>query len=160
MAEHYKARTERPREGEDNKPEIKRVGGARNAHGTRIARRVQCRRCEKSDHVAYVPKDRSKALCRDCAAEVLKAYEFGVRPKHETTRHSCTVCLNTFDLPSHVEDDGELCCQNCLRGFMAWKGKVGTPPSKRVDSEERPGGTRIRKRKQKQNDNQGDGGQG
>src|SRR5688572_22889437 len=51
------------------------VGGPRNEHGTRIARRITCSRCGKSDHVPFVPKDAKRALCRDCAAEMLKTFE-------------------------------------------------------------------------------------
>ena len=103
------------------------VGGARNEHGTRVAKRVECGRCGKSDHVPYVPKDHSKALCRDCAAQVLRAYEVGTRAPQETRPETCNLCGVPFRMPLNVPDDGDPLCPNCLRGFTTWSGTIDTP---------------------------------
>lgn len=129
---------------------VKRVGGARNEFGTRVARRIDCSRCGRSDHIAYVPKDRAKALCRDCAAEVLRLYEHGVKAKAAMRRVSCNLCGTPFDLPATVEDDGDLLCGSCLRGFTAWQGSVDVPfeERSRAQAEPRRSGTLIRRRKE------------
>lgn len=128
---------------------VKRVGGARNEFGTRVARRIDCSRCGRSDHIAYVPKDRAKAMCRDCAAEVLRLYEHGVKARAEMRHVSCNLCGTPFDLPVTVEDDGDLLCGSCLRGFTAWQGSVDVPFEERTkaQAESRRAGTLIRRRK-------------
>jgi CxxC-x17-CxxC domain-containing protein len=125
------------------------VGGPRNEFGTRIARRVTCARCGTSDHVPFVPKDPSKALCRSCAAEVLKTYEAGVRVRTPTRMTTCNLCGTPFDLPITAEDDGDPLCPSCLRGFTAWQGSVDVPFAERKQAvvEERLSGALVRKRK-------------
>lgn len=125
------------------------IGGPRNEHGTRIARRVTCARCGTADHVPYVPKDPTKALCRTCAAEVLKTYEAGVRVRVQTRKTLCNLCGAPFDLPVSAEDDGDPLCPSCLRGFTAWQGSVDVPFAERekVVVEERLSGALVRKRK-------------
>ena len=108
-----------------------RLGGPRNEWGTRIARRVTCGRCGAEDHVPYVPRDASRALCRACATEVLKAYEVGVKVRTETRPVTCNLCGTPFQLPVNVVDDGDLLCPNCLRGFATWSGSIDTPFSER-----------------------------
>lgn len=131
------------------KETVKRVGGARNEFGTRVARRIDCSRCGRSDHIAYVPKDRAKALCRDCAVEVLRMYEVGVKARVSTRVVPCNLCGTPFDLPANVEDDGDLLCRSCLRGFTAWQGSVDVPfdERSRAHAEPRRSGTLIRRRK-------------
>ncbi len=128
---------------------VKRVGGARNEFGTRVARRIDCSRCGRSDHIAYVPKQREKALCRDCAIEVLRMYEHGVKARVATRVVPCNLCGTPFDLPETVEDDGDLLCGSCLRGFTAWQGSVDVPFDERTraHAEPRRSGTLIRRRK-------------
>lgn len=127
---------------------VKRVGGARNEFGTRIARRIDCSRCGKSDHVAYVPKDRARALCRGCATEVLDLYEVGVRARAAVREVDCNLCGIRFGLPANVEDDGDLLCPSCLRGFTAWQGSVDVPFEERaaLKTETRRAGTALRRR--------------
>ena len=103
------------------------VGGARNEHGTRVARRVACGRCGSDDHVPYVPKDQSRALCRACAAEVLKAFEIGTKVPTEMRDERCNLCGVPFQIPKFVKDDGDPLCQSCLRGFTTWSGSIDTP---------------------------------
>lgn len=103
------------------------VGGARGEFGTRVAKRVECGRCGKSDHVPYVPKDKSRALCRDCAALVLRAYEVGTKVPTETRPETCNLCGTPFRIPLSVPDDGDPLCPSCLRGFTTWSGTIDTP---------------------------------
>lgn len=125
------------------------VGGPRNEHGTRVARRVTCARCGTADHVPYVPKDPTKALCRTCAADVLKTYEAGVRVRVQTRKTMCNLCGAPFDLPVSAEDDGDPLCPSCLRGFTSWQGSVDVPFAERQKTvvEERLSGALVRKRK-------------
>ncbi len=127
------------------------VGGPRNEHGTRVARRVACGRCGSEDHVPYAPKDSSKALCRACAALVLRAYEVGTKAPVETRPETCNLCGTPFRIPLSVEDDGDPLCQNCLRGFLTWSGSIDTPFSERQDRviEERKAGVVVRRKKTK-----------
>ena len=132
----------------DALPPVKRVGGARSEFGTRIARRVDCARCGRSDHVPYAPKDRSHALCRACAAEVLRTYEHGVKARVPMRPATCNLCGTPFDLPITAEDDGDLLCPNCLRGWTTWQGSLETPYEERVAPkvEHRRSGTKLRRR--------------
>jgi predicted nucleic acid-binding Zn ribbon protein len=107
------------------------VGGARNAHGTRISKRIACMRCGASDHVAFAPKDAARALCRVCAAEVLKTYEVGVTLPADMRGATCSLCASAFSVPKRVQDDGKLLCPNCLRGFAVWQGSIDAPPDER-----------------------------
>jgi hypothetical protein len=130
-------------------PGAKFVGGPRNEFGTRVAKRVTCARCNKTDFVPYVPKDPAKALCRACAAEVLKTYEAGVRVRMPTRPAVCNLCGAPFDLPITAEDDGDPLCPSCLRGFTTWQGSVDTPYDVRSATVTEPsiGGTLVRRRK-------------
>jgi CxxC-x17-CxxC domain-containing protein len=125
------------------------VGGPRNEHGTRIARRVTCARCGTSDHVPYVPSDPRLALCRACAVEVLKTYEAGVKVRMPTRTTKCNLCGTPFQMPVAADDDGDPLCPSCLRGFTAWQGSVDVPFDERhqVVVEERLSGALVRKRK-------------
>lgn len=133
---------------DDDGPTRKPVGGVRNEHGTRISRRVECSRCGKTDHVPWGRRDRKGALCRACASELLNLYEVGTKKRVETRPADCNLCGVPFELPVNVEDDGDLLCPNCLRGFMAWQGDLDVPWEERSQqrSEARPSGTLLRRR--------------
>jgi hypothetical protein len=126
------------------------VGGPRNEHGTRVARRVACGRCGAEDHVPYAPRDASKALCRACAALVLRAYEVGTKAPTETRGETCNLCGTPFRIPIHVVDDGDPLCPNCLRGFTTWSGSIDTPFEERQARviEPRKSGVVVRKRRE------------
>lgn len=51
----------------------KRVPRVRTEHGTRVAQQITCGRCGSADMVNFIPRERDKALCRRCAAELLNA---------------------------------------------------------------------------------------
>lgn len=125
------------------------VGGVRNEHGTRVARRVACGRCGAEDHVPYAPRDSSRALCRACAALILRAYEVGTRAPEETRPEVCNLCGTPFRIPIHVVDDGDPLCPDCLRGFTTWSGNLDTPFAERQNRvmETRKSGVVVRKRK-------------
>jgi formylmethanofuran dehydrogenase subunit E len=125
------------------------VGGPRNEHGTRVAKRVTCSRCGLVDHVPYVPRDMGKVLCRKCAIEILDTYEKGQRAKVPMRATKCNLCGQPFELPAAVEDDGDPLCKSCLMGFTAWQGSVDTPFEERTDVvvEERLSGTLVRRKK-------------
>ncbi|HEY4221787.1 MAG TPA: hypothetical protein VGO62_10595 [Myxococcota bacterium] len=125
------------------------VGGPRNEHGTRVARRVTCSRCGSTDHIPYVPKDTSKALCRNCAVEVLQMHEAGVKVRMPTRDAVCNLCGTPFQMPIAVEDDGDPLCLSCLQGFTSWQGSIDTPFHERqnVVVEERLSGALIRKKR-------------
>ncbi len=114
-----------------------------------MARRVTCARCGTADHVPYVPKDPTKALCRNCAAEVLKTFEQGTKVRMPTRPAVCNLCGTPFALPITAEDDGDPLCPSCLRGFTAWQGSVDVPFAQRTEAvvEERLSGALVRKRK-------------
>jgi hypothetical protein len=124
------------------------VGGARNEHGTRVARRVVCSRCGTEDHVPYAPRDGGRAMCRACAALVLRAYEVGTKVPTETRPETCNLCGTPFRIPLAVIDDGDPLCPNCLRGFTTWSGSIDTPWSERQGRviENRGAGVVVRKK--------------
>jgi hypothetical protein len=128
---------------------VTRVGGDRNAFGTRISRRVACIRCGAVDHVAYVPKNLSRALCRNCAAETLKAYELGVRVPTAMRDEKCNLCGTPFQMPQSVKDDGDPLCSNCLRGFCTWSGNVDVPYEDRAKMVTETRGKRLLARRPK-----------
>jgi hypothetical protein len=138
---------EKPEPSIELKP-ITRVGGVRSEFGTRVARRVDCARCGRSDHVAYIPKERERALCRDCAAEVLRAYEHGVKARMPMRDAACNLCGTPFQLPITAEDDGDLLCPSCLRGWTGWQGSLETPFAERAGTtlENRRSGNKVRRR--------------
>lgn len=131
-----------------DEPPPQRVGGARNEHGTRVARRVVCTRCGAHDHVQWVEQDNSTALCKVCAEEMLGVLELGRKEKQKTRDEICNLCGVPFAMPDHVEDDGDPLCGNCLRGFMAWQGTIDRTFEERqreVSTSVRPG-LRVRRR--------------
>jgi hypothetical protein len=124
------------------------MGGERNEHGTRIARRIDCSRCGAVDHVPFVPQDPSRALCRACAGVVMKMYEEGVKIRMPTKQCACNLCGVPFELPITAVDDGDPLCQMCLQGFTAWQGSVDTPFEQRkaLVHEKHRAGTVLRKK--------------
>lgn len=125
------------------------IGGPKNQFGTRVARRITCSRCGNVDHVPHAPRDISRALCRACAAEVLKTYEVGTRAPVETQPAVCSLCKKPFILPARVELTDEILCPDCLRGFATWAGAIDASWESRQDVvvEQRVGGTLVRRRK-------------
>lgn len=141
----------KPRETKSKSPKRKdfvRVGGARNEHGTRLSKRVTCSHCGKEDYVSKRAKD--YVLCRACAAQILNAYEEGVRVPTDMTTISCAQCGQDFACPTFIlqKDEKELLCYDCMRGFDTWRG-AAKQQDKQKDTviEVRRTGTALRKQK-------------
>jgi hypothetical protein len=127
-------------------PPPRQVGGARNEHGTRIARRIACTRCGKVDHIARPPRDLTRALCRACATEVLMVFEETARLRPTMKDARCILCDTPFQLPAHIAVDDAL-CPDCLRGFSSWQGALETDFEERREAEPRRTGVRLRRPK-------------
>lgn len=125
------------------------IGGPKNQFGTRVARRITCSQCGNVDHVPHAPRNLERALCRACAAEVLKTYEMGTRAPVATRPAVCSLCKKPFALPVKVELTDEILCPDCLRGFATWTGGIDTAWDQRHDVvvEARVSGTLVRRRK-------------
>ena len=142
-----KKKNDKKREGPTSAHHI--VGGPRNKHGTRISKRVLCTRCGKNDYVQFVPQDKSKVLCRDCAVQILRTYEEGAHIRMETRTVACNLCGTPFGMPITAVDDGDPLCINCLRGFTTWQGSIDAPFAERQNTvvETRSSGALLRKKK-------------
>ncbi len=112
-----------------------RVGGERNDHGTRVARRVECNKCKAIDHVSYLDKDKEFALCRNCAEEMMNVFEVGRKKRMATREVDCNLCGTPFGLPVTAEDDGDPLCDNCLREWLGWQGSLDMTYDERKESE-------------------------
>ena len=125
--------------------EPKFVGGARNEFGTRTLRRIECNRCKKSDMVAYMPKERSRALCNACAKELLDIYEVGAQLPKEMVDRACDQCARIFPLNKKIDEE-VVFCPDCFRGFATWQGDKDLDPNARSRGESRKSGTLLRRK--------------
>ena len=57
----------------------KRDQSPRNVHDTRVATAIVCCHCGKDDRLPFVPRNKSQAMCRDCAAEHLDIHLPGAK---------------------------------------------------------------------------------
>ncbi|MBH1989061.1 MAG: hypothetical protein I8H75_04750 [Myxococcaceae bacterium] len=123
------------------------VGGTRNAHGTRIARRITCDKCGQQDHITARPSRTHGTFCRACALEVLNALEVGKKAPRDLKELCCSNCQRSFTLPVHVEIKKGTLCPSCLRGFETWRGSVNMSASDRASlhCEVRKSGVMLRK---------------
>mgnify|MGYP000164769259 CR=1 FL=1 len=128
-----------------------RVGGVRNEHGTRVARRVECAKCSAIDHVSYLDKNREFALCRTCAEDMLNVFEVGRKKSMPTRPETCNLCGVPFEIPVTAEDDGDPLCQNCLREWLGWQGSIDQPYEERQRNllEKKRPGIALRRRPKK-----------
>ncbi|MDA0712739.1 MAG: hypothetical protein O2897_01990 [bacterium] len=124
------------------------VGGSRNAHGTRISKRVKCFKCGAVDYILARPKD-GKPCCKACAKELMNVVEEGSRIPKELVKKNCFNCQSEFELPktARIKEGGPL-CPNCKKGFEIWRGSLGMSPEGRDDMqlEKRTSGTLLRKK--------------
>jgi len=134
----------------EDESEFQVVGGPLNDFGTRISTRVVCKKCRRVDHVSARVRYRKNLLCSACAQKELKTLEFGIQGPKQTKPCTCFTCQIVFELPEHVEDDGEKVCRDCLAGIAGWSGSLTESPEERgrMKSELRPAGTLFRKKKQ------------
>lgn len=124
------------------------VGGARNVHGTRISKRVNCHKCGAVDYITARPRGQ-KPCCKSCAKEAMHAFEVGERVPKAVLKKQCYNCKADFDLPAaaKLKEDKAL-CSNCLNGFEIWRGSLAMCPESRKDMqfEKRRSGTLLRKK--------------
>jgi len=108
----------------DEAPSKKTMNKVRTVHGTRVARRIKCSACGKSDTIDFAPKDPTKVLCRKCAFEtygVLDPDDVALR----TQSVKCSVCRKNFDLttdPERGPDAGMPVCRDCRNGVETKQG--------------------------------------
>lgn len=123
------------------------VGGTRNVHGTRIARRVKCDKCGQEDHITARPSRTRGTFCRACALETLNALEVGKKAPRDMKAHVCSNCKCGFALPVHVELKKDSLCPACLRGFETWRGSLEMSVDAResMSCEVRKSGVLLRK---------------
>ncbi|MES2504022.1 MAG: hypothetical protein V4534_04005 [Myxococcota bacterium] len=123
------------------------VGGSRNQHGTRIARKVVCQKCGRADHINSRPSKTSGTYCRECATQVMGALEVGKRAPRVMRTHKCSNCQQDFELPAAMEPKKDCTCGNCLKGFETWRGSASMSVEDRESMvlEKRPSGLLIRK---------------
>jgi len=126
-----------PRKPPEDAPVAKTIQKVRTVHGTRVARRITCSACGKSDTIDFAPKDPNTALCRKCAFErygVLDPDDVALR----TLTTKCGVCKQQFELtidPKRGPDPGIATCNDCKAGFETKQGdrsKSATRVSKKV----------------------------
>jgi hypothetical protein len=142
-------REQKPNASEGDESEFQIVGGPLNEFDTRISTRVVCKKCRRVDHVSARVRYKKSLLCSACAQKELKTLEYGIQGPKPTKRCTCFTCQIVFDLPEHVEDDGEKVCRDCLAGIAGWSGSLSESPEDRgrLKSELRPAGTLFRKKK-------------
>lgn len=116
---------------------IKRVGGEKNAHGTRVVRKVKCGECGNLDFISFVPGQGKRAFCKPCAEKLCNAIEFGQAAKSRTVIKKCPSCKKDFEIAAEKLDyiqeqkkrirlkDPEqankpLLCSDCYSGFEIW----------------------------------------
>lgn len=123
------------------------VGGTRNAHGTRISRRIKCEKCGCEDHITSRPSRTQGAFCRACALAIMNALEVGKKAPREMKQHICSNCRQNFVLPIHIEIKKDCLCPNCLHGHEIWRGSLDMPVDVResMSCELRKSGVLLRK---------------
>lgn len=126
------------------------VGAERNAHGTRISRRIKCDKCGELDHIASRPQKGKAIWCRTCAKLAANVFDIGVVIPTPMVKKRCSVCRCLFELPVSVQirDGKKPTCKNCMKGFDVWRGSLDMTPENRekMELETRQSGTLLRKR--------------
>jgi len=126
---------------------VKRVGGAKNQHDTRICQRIECSKCGNLDYISVGPAKGKALYCKACAAKILNTYEIGRRIDRETTEVPCSQCAELFHINSEFADKPDLLCPSCLNGFESWKGSLQNRDSRQNQTIElRSSGVLLRKR--------------
>lgn len=100
------------------------VGAARSEHGTRLAYRVVCSKCQATDYVSKKIAQDKTPLCRSCAEKFLYAFEQGRNVLEQQVSCQCDQCNREFPLNVSVaQKKTEKLCPDCYRGFAVWRGK-------------------------------------
>ena len=128
---------------------IKRVGGDKNAHGTRVVRKVKCSECGCLDFISFVPGQGKRAYCKPCAEKLCNALEVGQAGKVRMVKKKCPSCKQPFEIEAekldYIEEQKKrirlkdpenankpLLCSNCHAGFEIWTSdKINAPKIKR-----------------------------
>src|SRR5262245_17817481 len=94
----------------------------RSEHGTRVARSIVCRNCGAKDRIDFAPREPDRALCRQCAAELLgvEDKEASIVAKRKLT---CTECGKVEE--SSWEENETFKCKDCLAGIHTQQGDKG-----------------------------------
>jgi|GEM_PF-2608780 len=73
----------------------------RSEFGTRVAKRITCSHCGKSEHVSFIPHENKPIYCRACAELELGVVDDSLGEKQEilTTCPGCKQVFSTFLLP-------------------------------------------------------------
>jgi NMD protein affecting ribosome stability and mRNA decay len=105
-----------------------KVPKVRNAHGTRVSKRIVCSACGASDTLHFVPR-REDSLCRPCAAKQLGIADpdSGIFPERNVR---CATCgrpgrTNASPLSDHH-------CEAC-RAATAPSADARAPTAERID---------------------------
>lgn len=109
-----------PRRGPDRDRSTSAKPGApravrkiRNEHGTRVARRIVCAHCGKSDTVDFAPRDPAATFCRACAFTQLNVVDPDERALRTRVR-PCSACGR----PADVDRQGpDILCGDCFLGI-------------------------------------------
>jgi hypothetical protein len=106
-------------------PPSKIVGNARNDFGTRLCQRIVCEKCQKVDHVSVRISQKKSQFCRDCAEVFLATYDQGRVLDEKKVNRICGQCARHFMVSEAIAlKKSHLLCDDCLRGFDVWRGKI------------------------------------
>ena len=110
-----RSRTREPAEPEKKTkaPKVKKV---RTEFGTRVARRITCTACGKSDTIDFVPQDGGAIVCRQCAYEKYNVHDPD-RKDFSEYDYDCSTCGVKFKSGIFFEDENEIQCSNCYMGI-------------------------------------------
>ncbi len=124
------------------------VGGARNAHGTRISRKVTCTKCGVEDFITSRPSKTNGALCRSCAQTEIGAIEMGKKAPRVMAQHTCSNCKCHFALPARIKLEKDSLCPACLKGHDIWRGSADMTVEERdsLSFETRKSGVMLRRK--------------
>jgi hypothetical protein len=109
-----------------------RVPKVRNAHGTRVARRIVCTACGEEDTLHFVPRT-ADVLCRRCAAQQLGVADpdAGIFPERERRCVGCGTVERT-----RFTGGEEYRCRDCEAGIVR-------PTTDRARTAERVGDGKV-----------------
>jgi len=115
--------------------QTKAVRAIRTPFGTRVMKTITCERCQKSDHISFIPKDGRPILCRTCAEEVHNVIDEPVTRWREWLA-PCVKCgkqIPTFAEQKRKEHDAPTqtaprLCQECELGEQSQRRKDAKRP--------------------------------
>lgn len=126
-----------------------RVGGEKNAFGTRISRRVLCASCGKNDFISFVPGGTKEVYCKACAKDICKVYEVGEAISEATVEKKCDQCATDFKIPVSKEAilaaKETILCIDCLKGFDVWRGRLASTAASQTIIQRRVSGALLRR---------------